>query len=207
MKKLQEILNANGGKLTVDGVIGPKSLTALHQYVKTNLEKRKWVMPKDGFVWIRTDKTLSNTFDDFVAVYKNGLPVMALPCTTTAGDKYIFNPLTVGGITGTAVAVEQQIIGSHKFVTAPNWKHLWLNAPYFQQVLPITIYRDGNKDRVLDKKTTQFGLFGINFHRGGVGAWIGNWSAGCHVVNDTQWFEVVKLFSNGQTIDYTMFEV
>ena len=56
MKKLQEILNANGGQLTVDGAFGPKSLTALHQYVKSNIEKREWVMPKNGFVWIRTDK-------------------------------------------------------------------------------------------------------------------------------------------------------
>lgn len=207
MKKLQEILNANGAKLEVDGVIGSRSLTALHQYVKTNLEKRKWVMPKDGFVWIRTDKTLTNTFDDFVAVYKNGLPIMALPCSTTAGDFYVFNPLTVGGITGTAIAAEQQVLGSHRFVTSRNWKSLWLNAPYFQQILPITIFRDGNKDRVLDKKTTQFGLFGINFHRAGLAASINKWSAGCHVAQDNNWFEVVKLFTNGQVIDYTMFEV
>jgi hypothetical protein len=138
MRKLQEILNANGAKLVVDGIVGQRTLTALHQYVKANIEKRKWVMPKDGLVWIRTDKNLTNTFDDFVAVYKSGLPVMALPCSTTAGDYYVFNPLTVGGITGTAIACEQQIIGAHQFVTAANWRFLWLNAPYFMQVLPIT---------------------------------------------------------------------
>lgn len=207
MKKLQEILNTNGASLTVDGIIGPKSLAALHEYVKSNLTKRKWVMPKDGLVWIRTDKTLTNTFDDFVAVYSKGNCVMALPCSTTAGDYYVFNPLTVGGITGTAVAAEQQIIGAHQFVTAANWKFLWLNAPYFMQVRPITIYRDGNKDRVLDKGVSQFGLFGINLHRGGVAASINGWSAGCHIVQDNNWFEVVKLFTNGQFIDYTLFEV
>ena len=207
MKKLQEILNANGGQLTVDGAIGPKSLTALHQYVKSNIEKREWVMPKNGFVWIRTDKILTNTFDDFVAVYQNGFPVMALPCSTTAGDQYIFNPITSGGITGTAIAAEQQILSSHKFVTASNWKYLWLNAPYFQQIMPITIYRDGNKDRNLDKVAKQFGLFGINFHRAGLAATINNWSAGCLVVRDVDWFEVVKLFTPNQTIDLTLFEV
>lgn len=207
MRKLQEILNANGAKLVVDGIVGQRTLTALHQYVKSNLEKRKWVMPKDGLVWIRTDKNLTNTFDDFVAVYKSGLPVMALPCSTTAGDYSIFNPLTVGGITGTAVAMEQQIIGAHQFVTAANWKFLWLNAPYFMQVLPITIYRDGNKNRLIDSHIKQFGLFGINFHRGGVAATINGWSAGCHIVQDNMWFEVCKLFANGQRIDYTLFEV
>ena len=207
MIKLQEILNANGATLKPDGIVGPKTLAALHEYVKSNLTKRKWVMPKDGLVWIRTDKALTNTFDDFVAVYSKGNCVMALPCSTTAGDYYVFNPLTVGGITGTAIAAEQQIIGSHQYVTAANWKFLWLNAPYFMQVRPITIYRDGNKDRVLDKKVTQFGLFGINLHRGGLAASINGWSAGCNIVHDTNWFEVCKLFTNGQFIDYTLFEV
>jgi hypothetical protein len=207
MRKLQEILNANGAQLVVDGIVGQRTLTALHQYVKANLEKRKWVMPKDGLVWIRTDKNLTNTFDDFVAVYKSGLPVMALPCSTTAGDYYVFNPLTVGGITGTAIACEQQIVGAHQFVTAANWKFLWLNAPYFMQVLPITIYRDGNKNRLIDVFIKMFGLFGINFHRGGIAAFINGWSAGCLVVQDIYWFEVCKLFTNGQRIDFTLFEV
>lgn len=207
MKKLQEILNANGAKLVVDGLVGSKTLTALHQFVKNNIEKRKWVMPKDGLVWLRTDANLTNTFDDFVAVYKSGLPVMALPCSTTAGHYSLFNPITYGGITGTAITLEQQIIGSHQFVTAKDWKFLWLNAPYFMQVLPITVYRDGNKDLKLDRVNKQFGLFGINFHRGGVAAFINGWSAGCHVVQDVNWFEVVKLFTNGQRIDLTLFEI
>jgi hypothetical protein len=73
--------------------------------------------------------------------------------------------------------------------------------------MPITIYRDSNKDRNLDKVTKQFGLFGINFHRAGLAATINNWSAGCLVVRDVDWFEVVKLFTPNQTIDLTLFEV
>jgi len=92
-------------------------------------------------------------------------------------------------------------------VTNKNWKFLWLNAPYFMQVRPITIYRDGNKDRLIDKLVTQFGLFGINLHRGGIAAFINGFSAGCNIVQDAMWFEVCKLFTNGQFIDYTLFEV
>lgn len=207
MRRLQEVLNANGAQLVIDGIVGSRTLTSLHQFVKANIEKRKWVMPKDGLVWMRTDANLTNTFDDFVAVYKSGLPVMALPCSTTAGHYSLFNPITYGGITGTAIALEQQIIGSHQFVTAANWKFLWLNAPYFMQVLPITIYRDGNKDLRLDRVNKQFGLFGINFHRAGTAAFINGWSAGCLVVQDADWFEVCKLFTNGQRIDLTLFEI
>ena len=207
MKKLQQILNEKGAQLTVDGIIGPQSLIAADWFISNSLKSRKWVKPVDGIVFLRTDQVLSNSFDDFAVVYKKGVCVSIVPCSTTAGDHYIFNPITHLGITGTAIAVEQQVLGSHRFVTNKNWKTLWLGAPYFQQVLPITIYRDGNKDRKLDRAIRQLGLFGINIHRGGIGNVIGNWSAGCQVIPDTHWFPIINNFALGQTIDFTLLEV
>ena len=207
MKRLQEILNEKGAQLTPDGIVGPKTLTAADWVVSNIIASKKWVKPKDGIVFLRTDEILSNSFDDFAIVYKGGVCVAAVPCSTTAGDHYIFNPITHLGITGTAIAVDQQVLGSHRFVTNKNWKSLWLGAPYFQQILPITIYRDGNRDRKLDRGYRQFGLFGINIHRGGVGNIIGNWSAGCQVIPDTHWFPIINNFTNGQVIDFTLIEV
>lgn len=210
MKKLQQLLLDKGYKLPkygADGFPGTETFTALDQYVKNELTKRKWVMPTDGFVWIRMDQNLTNTFDDFVAVYKGGKCVMAVPCSTTAGDFWLFNPVTVGGITGTAIAAEQQVLRSHRFVTSRVWTSLWLNAPYFQQIRNIKVFRDGNRNRILDKLVNMLGLFGINFHRAGVGSFIDRWSAGCLVVPDRHWFEIVKLFTNGQEIDFTLIEV
>jgi hypothetical protein len=132
---------------------------------------------------------------------------MVMTCSTTPGDYIIFNPLTVGGITGSAVACEQQVIASHKFVTAPDWKHLWLNAPYFYQAGAIEIYRDGNKDRKLDKTVKTKGWYGINFHRGGIGHAVDTWSAGCLVVPDARWFEAIKIFQNNQLINFTLIEL
>lgn len=207
MIRLQKILNEKGAQLTVDGIIGPQSLIAADWFISNSLKSRKWVKPVDGIVFLRTDQVLSNSFDDFAIVYKKGVCVAAVPCSTTAGDHYIFNPITHLGITGTAIAVEQQVLGSHKFVTNKNWKSLWLGAPYFQQILPITIYRDGNRDRKLDRAIRQLGLFGINIHRGGVGNVIGNWSAGCQVIPDSHWFPIINNFVPGQTIDFTLLEV
>lgn len=207
MIRLQKILNEKGAQLTVDGIIGPQSLIAADWFISNSLKSRKWVKPVDGIVFLRTDQVLSNSFDDFAIVYKKGVCVAAVPCSTTAGDHYVFNPITHLGITGTAIAVEQQVLGSHKFVTNKNWKTLWLGAPYFQQILPITIYRDGNRDRKLDRAIRQLGLFGINIHRGGVGNVIGNWSAGCQVIPDSHWFPIINNFVPGQTIDFTLLEV
>lgn len=207
MKRLQELLNARGANLTTDGIFGAKSLAALHSYITAEFAKRGWKLAPDGLVWLRTDQNLTNTFDDFVAVYKGGVCVMAAPASTTAGDNYIFNPISHLGVTGTAIACEQQVLKSHKFVTSRTWGNLWTGSPYFQQVLPIKIWRDGNRDRVLNKAVPQVGLFGINFHRGWLGRVINNASAGCQVVPDASWFEIVKHFTAGQEIDFNLIEM
>lgn len=206
MKNLQIYLNSKGAKLTIDGIIGNQTLTALDGYIRDQITARKYRMPVDGLVYLRTDQVFSNLYDDFVACYKAGRLVYTAPASTTAGDFYIYNPFTTGGITGIAVAIPQQVTNSHKFVTGANWKNLWGGAPYFQQILPITIFRDSNKDRNVDAMNTQFGLFGINLHRGGLGNFVNKWSAGCQTVPDKDWFEIIKRFNSGQVIDFTLID-
>ena len=206
MKNLQIYLNSKGCKLEPDGIIGNQTLGVLDAYIRIQIKARKYVMPFDGLVWIRTEMVFSNKFDDFVVCYRVGRIVHVAPASTTAGDFYVYNPLTVGGITGTAVAVAQQVTNSHRFVTGSNWKNLWLGAPYFQQILPITIQRDGNKNNLVDGTTRQFGLYGINFHRAGIGNFVNKWSAGCQTVPEKDWFEIVKRFNPGQVIDFTLLD-
>ena len=206
MKNLQIYLNSKGATLKADGVIGSQTLTALDKYIKDEIKARKYRMPVDGLVWLRTDMVFSNKFDDFVVCYKAGRIAYVAPASTTAGDFYVYNPLTVGGVTGTAVSVAQQVTNSHRFVTGANWKNLWLGAPYFQQVLSITIQRDGNKNNLVDGVTKQFGLYGINFHRAGIGNFVNKWSAGCQTVPDAHWFEIIKRFNPGQVIDFTLLD-
>jgi len=208
MKNIQTILKQKGYYAEeIDGIIGPKSLEAVSKYVADEIKKRNWIPVKTGLVYIRLDQSLTNTFDDVVVRFNNGVVDRVAPCSTTAGDYWLFNPITYGGVTGTAIAAEQQVIGSHKFVTSGSWKSLWLGAPYFQQVKPIKIYRDGNKNRILDKIITQIGLFGINLHRAGLGSLIDRWSAGCMVVPDKFWFDFISIFVNGQEISFNLFEV
>ena len=206
MKNLQSLLFQKGYDVKIDGVIGPKTLDATQDYISKEIAKRNWVTINKGFIFIRLDQNLTNTFDDICVRYNNGKIDNIVPCSTTAGNYYIFNPLTSGGITGTAIAKEQQVLNSHKFITSPNWKSLWLGAPYFQQVKPIVVYRDGNKDTKIDKVNAQTGLFGINFHRAGLGSIIDRWSAGCQVVPDIYWFKMIDIFTNGELIHYTIFE-
>lgn len=205
-KMIQEFLIEQGYKLKPDGVIGPKTLSALKEYISS-----KSPMPFDllsgwTMLYIRTNQSFTNKFSDFGIVIKGGDIKKIFPASTKAGDFYVFNPLTVGGITGTAVAAEQYAHNSHTFVTARNWSTLWLKAPYFKQTGSIMIYRDGNRDRLVNKVNKQIGMFGINLHRGGLASLVNRWSAGCNVAPDADWFEVCKLFSNGDVVSYCLIE-
>ena len=208
MKNFQQILKDRGYYTgAIDGIVGPLTLGGAKQWIDAEMNIRGWVKPVNDLVWIRTDQSFDNKFADYVVRFNNRVADMILPCSTTPGDFYIFNPLTVGGITGAAVASEQQVIGSHKFVTSGSWSSLWLGAPYFFQSGAIEVYRDGNKDRKLDKTTKTKGWYGINFHRGGVGSFVDNWSAGCMVVPDARWFEAIKIFSANQLVNFTLIEL
>ena len=149
MKQVQQYLNRFGCNLVVDGIIGSKTKIELKKYVFNQTK---------GITWVRCDKKLTNTFDDFAVLWVNGEVAEVFPCSTTAGKHYIQNPITYGGVTGTAIAAAQFVRGSHQFKTSSNWKSLWLGMPYFQQIKPIQIFRDGNKDAVLDEKVIQKGL-------------------------------------------------
>lgn len=207
MQNFQKILKDRGYYSgAIDGIVGPLTLTGAKQWIDAEMNIRGWVKPVNDFVWIRTDQTFDNKFADYVVRFNNRVADMVMPCSTTPGDFYIFNPLTVGGITGAAVAAEQQVIASHKFVTSGTWSSLWLGAPYFYQAGAIEIYRDGNKDRKLDKTVKAKGWYGINFHRGGIGSLVDNWSAGCMVVPDARWYEAIKIFQPNQLINFTLIE-
>ena len=200
MKTFQELLVKNGYNITIDGIIGPNTIKATEDFIFKQLDKRKWVRPINDFVWLRLDNTLTNTYDD-VCVRFNGSHIdMIFPCSTTAGDYYIFNPITEGGVTGTAIATEQQVIKSHRFVTSANWASLLLGGPYFQEDKPVSFYRDGNKDRNIDRGTVYTRNIGINFHHGGAENIIYNWSAACMIAHPKDWYEAIKIFKNGDKI-------
>ncbi len=201
MKHIQTFLNKHGYGLVEDGVLGPKTLTAAREYVVTKCNSMGLRVPAKGIVWVRTDEKLTNTFDDFAVVFNKSVAQMVFGCSTTAGNFYVYNPLTVGGITGTAVAKKQFVTASHRFVTSSNWKTLWLGAPYFQQIRPIEIYRDGTKDDKIDTEIVTKGMYGINFHHAGFGTIIDRWSAGCFTAPRPIWEKVCSHFINGDEVN------
>jgi hypothetical protein len=211
MKKLQHYLNVyNNFRLKEDGIVGPKTIKATQEFVKFEIERRGWVQPQTELVWLRYDKSYNNTFNDFCLVYVNGKVTSILKATTTPGDYWIYNPVTVGGITGCACMCEQQVIEGWQWKTDKDWSKLWLKAPHFKQVATFKIYRDGNKDKVFDRNiiVDAPSWCGLNGHRMGAGTVNWNWSGGCNGTSDYDWKNyIVPVFEANKKYNYTLIEL
>lgn len=150
-----------------------------------------------NLVAVREDDFYDNRFTDklYIAYKVKGVwCLLVLPWTTmpgTRGKDTISQPITVLGITGTAVLKEGQYRGTYQFID--NSSNVY-GAPYFPQVKDVTVFRDGDKDFVFDRDIPQqTGLFGIMLHAMGFGEFVDTWSIGCQGTQWIYYMELVKL--------------
>lgn len=133
-----------------------------------------------NIIGIRSNaRTNNNVFDDFIVIeYCNSKGKKCkdiYPITTNPGTYYLKTPMNNKGC---AILVLGQYrgcwtIGKHKG-----------QYEALVQRKPIKVYRDNNKDSVLDCTTSpvEEGIFGVNIHKAGVNSvLVNNWSAGCQV--------------------------
>ena len=130
---------------------------------------------------VRAPSTRANSFDDLLGcayTVKGMWRVHYWPGTTDPGAYWLENPSRVEG---TAILVE----GQYEDV----WKVDLHGGEYealCQRNGTVRVYRDGDKDTVLDMNpsTIATGSFGINIHRSsasGQSTSVDKWSAGCQV--------------------------
>lgn len=107
-----------------------------------------------NYVWERADFIATNKFTDLLHVCwkddKGQSHILTIPCTTKPGLKgSLMSPLTVRGVTGTAVIKSpQQVIGGWEFRDTFGE---FSQYPYFRQVGLVDYWRDGDKDTEIDK--------------------------------------------------------
>lgn len=136
-----------------------------------------------NIVGIRTNDVTTNVFNDYMVVWywammnSKVLPQFFIwPITTDPGLYYLNNP---SNVYGTAILKE----GQYKNTFAIDY-HGGKYLALCQRLAPVTVYRDRNKDNVLDFKNEQTGFFGINIHRASYASivgMVGKFSAGCQV--------------------------
>jgi len=131
-----------------------------------------------NIIGVRTDDNRSNLFNDWIVLAFRQFDhpqLMVFAATTDPGTYWRQNPMNVKG---TAIVVP----GQYRSVWSIG-KHRGKYEALVQRG-PIKVYRDNNKDEVLDFTQEETGYFGINLHEASAESnEIGKWSAGCQVIS------------------------
>jgi hypothetical protein len=135
-----------------------------------------------NIIGVRRDNQGTNTFDDFLLVMYREEELMVsnhYQVTTDPGKYWLQNPMNPKG---TAILVPGQYRGTWQL-----GKHQGKYEALVQRK-PVKVYRDNNKDEIIDYNnialTLEEGYFGINIHRSNPydqSYVINRWSAGCQV--------------------------
>jgi hypothetical protein len=158
---------------------------------------------------IRSNEDAANKFDDKFYLFNGELFVTVTTGTTNPGT-----PILEGGF------LKYNKLGA-AVLKANEWYYdVWTyglhmgKMPALKQVGNFIVFRDGDRD----EKSEEIGIpikgsgYGINFHAAtydsnfkGLQENIGNWSAGCQVVNNKQkHLEIIKLVKPQKKVTYVL---
>ena len=222
MNILKLIMNLLASSIAQTNTQSPKEQKSLKDLLTSkNLQK---VMNKKGYTFfdgnkqlnvnligIRRDNPGTNEFDDFfVMIYRDKKlkeVCEVFPVTTDPGEYWLENPMNPKG---TAVLVPGQYRGTWQLGKHQN------NYEALVQRKEVKVWRDNNKDKVIDYKsfhTISEGYFGINIHRSNPydkSYLVNKWSAGCQVFQSVDDFDefmkICKKSANlyGNSFTYTL---
>ena len=158
-----------------------------------------------NYVGIRDERNI-NTFNDWLIIFWKYLGkwnFFSRPGTTDPGTYWLDNP---GNVDGTALLKENQYRSTWKI-----GKHRGSYEALVQKK-EVTVYRDKNRDGVLDLTGKEYtGYFGINHHKSGKSSTqVNKWSAGCQVTADEVHYNIaMQIFKEatkvwGEGITYTL---
>jgi hypothetical protein len=154
-----------------------------------------------NIVGVRTSTQVPNAFDDhmhLVWISKGKWQEKVFVCTTDPGTYWLENPMNVQG---TAILVPGQY---------PVYKwdmHRGKYEALCQRSGKVSVYRDGNKDNVLDWHDSVIteGYYGINLHHAGTASTqVDKWSAGCQVIAKlADWKKAFKIWKSSEADLFT----
>lgn len=151
-----------------------------------------------NIIGVRNQERVTNRFEDTLyIVYRDGTKqwkIFAAPVTTIAGDDYFQSPARYNGC---AVLSRGQYRGAYKI-----GKHRGAYSALVQRNRKVKVYRDNNKDLIVDEKDFEWGFFGINIHKAGISSGeINRWSAGCQVFQHAKdFYKFMSLCKKGAEI-------
>jgi len=168
-----------------------------------------------NIIGIRSPNRKAGSFDDQIhLVFKDEFGNwvdMAFQCTTDAG-LYWLEGKNGGNSRGCAILKAGQYRSVYRID-----RHRGKYEALCQRKGAVTVYRDNNRDNVLDmdESKTQTGYFGINIHRASAlneTVSVDRYSAGCQVLNNPMEFAIFMAICKkaadrwGNSFTYTLLE-
>lgn len=152
---------------------------------------------------IRTDECTANTFNDVIGLTYKDQDVWQLHTFNATVDAGLCSRTNPVNSRGCAIIVPGQYVGCWQL-----GKHKG-KYPALVQRKPIKLYRDNNRDEVLDhvENTIHEELAGINIHHAGTDSkLVDNWSAGCMVIaNLEDWNEFYTIITQSAKLYGSIF--
>lgn len=164
-----------------------------------------------NIIGVRSALQRPNAFDDrlylFFRDHSDQWQQLCFQITCDPGHYWLRNPSRVEG---TAILCPGQYRGAYAID-----KHRGRYDALCQRLGKVAVYRDGNKDTVIemDPDSVVEGMYGINIHKAGPSSTqIDRWSAGCQVFSHSHEFDVfmslcrlsAKMYGNSFT--YTLLD-
>ena len=155
-----------------------------------------------NYVWERVDYKATNRFTDFLHVcYIDNVDketILTIPATTKPGlTGSLLSPVTVRGVTGTAVIRSpQQVLSGWEFHDTTKE---FSSYPYFRQIGEVDYWRDGDKDQEIDKINPEEDKINMtHWHRMSQNSTYGsgqvnNWSLGCCGSPEPEWKKILPI--------------
>jgi len=193
----------------------PTTEEVIAAYKKKNYRFYKYGDYNLNFYGIRMDDVLDNYFSDLIGIIFNAdgktehIQIPATTCPGLFGGHAAKNPREAG----VAILVPDQYPHAWKFIDDYT---TWLNYPFLLQVGKFRIWRDANKDEVVDHVNEQDAIgTGINCHRMSwnnvSGQPVNNWSEGCQGAEEPEFKKLLVPLREsskkyGPIFSYTLFE-
>jgi hypothetical protein len=163
-----------------------------------------------NIIGIRNNKIIPNTFNDTINIFytddKGVIQFHSFLATTNPGNFWLQNPMNKNG---TAILKPNQYLNTYA---------IGLHRNKYQALIqqkPVTVFRDNDKNLVLNLGKTETGLFGVNIHHAaaiGTTKTVDKYSAGCQVFANITDFNVMMQLAQkhktlyGNNFTYTLLQ-
>jgi hypothetical protein len=171
-------------------------------------------IPKNLIIGVRSEEDTPNVFDDKMYAFINGQFQLVTSCTTNPGGPVLLGGWKRFNSIGAAVLKSDEVYyDAYMRSDGKSVRHHQGKMPCLRQVRSMKYFRDGNNDAKTDEVgQIHIGNFSTNIHANNynlssrvVSRIIGEWSAGCQVVNVlSDYTRLLETYPFGEPITYVL---